>query len=132
MKPEKVAVNRYFKDVSRALLCGRAQKRAILTALRENLEEYATEHTDASEETLRAVFGTPDEIAAGALEGEDLQALKRKTNIRRAVLIALALALLIWAGFAALSLIDVHTEAHGYIEEGILRIVRLFIGGMPA
>ena len=41
-------------------------------------------------------------------------------------------ALLIWAVFAALSLIDVHTEAHGYIEEGILRIVRLFIGGMPA
>ena len=82
MKPEKADLKRYYNDVSRALVCDRAQKRAILTALRENLEEYASEHTDASGETLRAVFGTPEEIAAGALEGEDLRALKRKSNIR--------------------------------------------------
>ena len=57
-------------------------------------------------------------------------ALKKKILLKRAVLIAILLALVIWAVFAVVGLIDVHTESHGYYEEGLLSIF-FNAGGLP-
>ena len=126
MKHETDFLKAYYAEVSRRLLCGRKEKRAILNSLRADVEAYQSENGALTPETAAVVFGTPEEIAAGVLQGADPAALKRKLTIRRAVLIALALALLIWAAFAVAGLIDVHTEAHGTFEEEILAI---FAGG---
>ena len=122
MKNESNLVKNYCADVSKALICERKKKNEILSELKTSVEEYFSEHPTATPDELREVFGSPSEIAASALQGEDLNALKRKTLIRRDVIIAVILALLIWAAFAVASLIDVHEEAHGYMEEGIMAI----------
>ena len=120
----------YYARVSALLLCGGKAKRAILSELRGNVTDWLAENGDARPEDILAVFGTPEQIAEIALQGTDPAARKKKIVLRRAVLAALLLALLIWAAFAVAGLIDVHTEAHGYFEEGLLAIFSAE-GGLP-
>ena len=57
--------------------------------------------------------------------------LKKKLTFKRMLLVSLLIALLIWAAFAVISLIDVHNEAHGFTQEGILHIAALLREGLP-
>ncbi len=120
----------YYAKVSSLLLCSSKEKRVILNELRANVTEYLEENKDAGPEDILSMFGTPEQIAESAMHGADPAALKKKTLIKRAVLIAILLALFIWAVFAVVGLIDVHTESHGYYEEGLLSIL-LSVGGLP-
>ena len=122
---------KYLSDVSRSLICGRKKKTAVLSELKDGVEAFLSENGDANEETLISVFGTPEQIAQSVLQTEDTGKLKNRIALKKALLITLTAALLIWGVFAVISLIDVHNEAHGYLEEGILRICALSIGGVP-
>ena len=112
----------YCADVSALLPCGRREKNALLRELRQNVEDYLADAPDAPPETLLSVFGTPEQIAESMLQTVQPAALRKKLTLKKAVLLALLAAVLIYAAFVVVSLIDVHTEAHGYFTEGILRI----------
>ena len=129
MKNESKALKAYCSSVSKALFCERKKKKAILLELKENAAEFLSENPIAGVDELQKTFGTPGEIAESAMEGEDLLSLKRKTTVRRVIIVAVIVALLIWAGFAVASLIDVHNEAHGYTEEVIIMIFSFLKGG---
>ena len=101
-----------------------------MNELRGNVTDWLAENEDAQQEDILTVFGTPEQIAESALHGADPAALKKKIVLKRVVFAALLLALLIWAAFAVAGLIDVHTEAHGYFEEGLLAIGYVE-GGLP-
>lgn len=131
MTNEPLFVKQYYADVSKALVCGKKEKRAVLSALKNDVAAYLNENTGVTRDSLLAVFGTPEEIAAGAMQTANPLTLKKKLTFKRMLLVSLLIALLIWAAFAVISLIDVHNEAHGFTQEGILHIAALLREGLP-
>ena len=121
------AQKQYCKAVSAAVVCDSRQKRAFMKTLRADVGEYLTLQPDATGEQLAARFGTPQEIAAGFLTADPARAAKR-LRLRKIVLFAVLAALLLYLVFLIASLIDVHEEAHGVFEEGLLA-VQTWIGG---
>ena len=115
-------LKKYCTAVSAGLVCGRRRRKEIIGALRTDIRDYIGERESVSEAELADVFGTPEQIAAGFAADTDAAELKRRLGIKRAVVIALIVIVCVYAVFAAVSLIDVHTEAHGYFEEGLLLI----------
>ncbi|MCH5198808.1 MAG: hypothetical protein J1E34_07875 [Oscillospiraceae bacterium] len=120
MKTGNNIIKSYLTDVSSELLCDKKEKRAILNSLREDAEEYALGKETITRSELEDLFGSPESIAGNVILNNNAGFIKRKLTLKRAVLFALIAALVIWAAFIIISLIDVHTEAYGYIEEGLL------------
>ena len=120
----------YYAGVAALLPCGGREKKTLLRQLRASVEEYLANAPEAAPEELVSVFGTPEEIAQSALQTADAGALRKRLSLKRAVLLALLVIVLLYAAFVAVSLIDVHTESHGYFTEGVLRICRM-AGGLP-
>lgn len=122
MNPAKKIIKSYLKDVSSLLLCDKKEKRAILNELKSDAEEYASDREEVTRTELENILGSPENIAGSASVNADTAYLKKRLAIKRVILIALLAALVIWAIFTIISLIDVHTEAHGYFEEGLLAV----------
>lgn len=120
----------YYKEIENLLVCDRKHKSAFMSELKANIDEYVDTVGETDIDKIKAEFGTPEKIAESFLSNSDALTIKKKLNIRKSVIIALAIALLIYLAFVIISLIDVHTESHGYIEEGIMMINTLTGGGL--
>lgn len=118
----------YYKEIEKLLVCDRKQKIAFMSELRANVEDYIAAVGETDIDSIRAEFGTPEKIAESFLSNSDALTIKKKIDVKKCIVIAVVVALLIYLAFVIISLIDVHTEAHGYIEEGIMMINTL-IGG---
>lgn len=118
----------YYKEIEKLLVCDRKQKDEFMFALKADIDEYIATVGETDIESIRAEFGTPEKIAESFLSNSDALTIKKKLDIKKCIIIAVVVALLIYLAFVIISLIDVHTEAHGYIEEGIMMINTL-IGG---
>lgn len=118
----------YYKEIEKLLVCDRKQKIAFMAELRANVEDYIAAVGETDIDSIRAEFGTPEKIAESFLSNSDALTIKKKIDVKKCIVIAVVVALLIYLAFVIISLIDVHTEAHGYIEEGIMMINTL-IGG---
>ena len=121
------AQKQYDKAVSAALVCSGKEKRTFLKALHTDMEDYLAREPEATAEQLQARFGTPQEIAAG-FAVNDPKGLAKRLRIRRIILFAVLAALALYLVFLVASLIDVHEEAHGTLEEGLL-MLQTWIGG---
>lgn len=119
----------YYLNIDRLILCDRRQKKEFLCQLKENVEEYLADSPEATLEDIEKVFGTPESIGGSFLENADSEKIKKQLQLKRVLIIAALIALIIYALFAVLSLIDVHTEAHGYFEEVFLAVGRLIKDG---
>lgn len=118
----EIELKLYFKDVSDRLICDRRQKKYFIECLKTDVKNFLAETPDATLKELDTVFGTPDIIAQSFMGNIDSTEIKRKLDIKKIIIVAIVIALLIYLAFVVISLIDVHTEAHGYFEEGILMI----------
>lgn len=118
----------YYARISDAVLCDRKQKKAFLKELQSSVEEFRLSNPQASVSDIEAFFGSLEQIAASFTDNTDSVRLKKKLSVKRIVLLAVILALLVYVAFVVISLIDVHTEAHGYFEEGILTVVGILKG----
>lgn len=116
-------LNEYISSVSSRLVCPSKQKKDFLNQLSDAVELYISEKENATKEELEGVFGSPESIASEFISNTDSKELRRKISLKKFVVIAVTLALLIYFAFVVISLIDVHTEAHGYFEEGIVPAV---------
>ncbi len=115
----------YYSEIEKNLICERKQKAAFMAELKSNIDEYLSGDTAATLENIIEVFGAPEEIALSFMENTQAQVIRKKIDIKKYILISIAAALLIYLAFVVISLIDVHTESHGYIEEGIMMISTL-------
>lgn len=122
-------LKKYYSDISGALVCTRKQKSAFMKELKSNVDEYLACTPEATVEDIKTCFGTPDRIAESFLENTDSAKIKRRLDIKKYIIIAIIVALLIYLAFVVISLIDVHTEAHGYFREGLMTINSIFKGG---
>lgn len=118
----KTELRLYYKEIEKLLVCNRKQKDAFMAELRANIDEYIANVGEINIENIKAEFGTPEAIAESFLTNSNALAIKKKVDIKKCILIAIAVALLIYLAFVVISLIDVHTEAHGYIQESLMTI----------
>lgn len=114
-------IKAYLKETERSLTCPGKAKKRIMEELKKETAAFAVENPDAGKDELIKLFGTPEEIAACA-NTEAGQPVKG-VNIKKAILCALTVALILYAAFIVISLVDVHTEAHGYFESGVLTVL---------
>ncbi len=115
-------LNRYYREISCGLICSSGEKKKFLAELKGNVCDFLENNPDASFEDIRNTFGTPAEIAESFKQQTDITAIKKKMSVKKMLLCAVLAMVVVWLIFVVLSLIDVHTEARGYIEEGILLI----------
>ncbi|MBE6786130.1 MAG: hypothetical protein E7538_07870 [Ruminococcaceae bacterium] len=113
-------LNEYISSVSSLIICPSKQKKAFLAELSSDVEGFLAENKNATKEDVEKIFGTPESIATSFISNADSVKIKRKLSIKNIIILAVILALLIYLAFAVISLIDVHAEAHGYFEEGIV------------
>lgn len=120
----------YYKEIYSLIVCEGKQKKAFIKELQSAVCEYTELNPACTIEDIRAVFGTPEEIAVSFIENGSLTKVKRQINIKKVIIAAVITALLIWFAFAVISLIDVHLEAHGTLTEGMLVINTITEGSL--
>ena len=124
----KSELKTYYKEISSALICPAKQKKAFIDDFKANVDEYLANFPDADMDKIKAEFGTAQEIASSFIINSDTAKIKKKLDMRKLILIAVVIALAIYLVFVVISLIDVHTEAHGYMQEAIM-MINTFTGG---
>ena len=120
----------YYSQITRLAVCERKKKKAFLLELKENIEEFVSDSPEATLEEIEKLFGTPEVIAQSLVSNTDSAKIRKQVQIKKAVVVSLIIALIIYALFVVLSLIDVHTEAHGYFGEGFLVVSGIVKGGV--
>ena len=119
----------YYSQIECLTLCDRRQKKEFLYQLKGNVEEFISEMPDATMEDIEKAFGTPESIGGSFIENIDRGKIKKQLQLKKVLIIAVVIALIIYALFAVISLIDVHTEAHGYFQEGFIAVGSIIKGG---
>ena len=120
----------YYREISKYVICPGKLKKEFLNQLKDDIDCFISDNPEATIEDVKENFGTAKAIAESFMQGMDVSGLNKKLNIRRVILITCIVALIIYAAFVVISLVDVHNEAHGHIEEGIMMIKTLGRGGI--
>ncbi len=123
-------LNGYCKQVEALLLCDRKNKKAFLAELKNDIDEFLQQEPEADFTDVLTAFGAPEEIAESFLKNADITSIKKKLNVKKIVLFTLLIAMVVYIIFVVASFIDVHTESHGYYEEGILQTGLLLTEGV--
>ena len=118
----------YYSEIETLLVCDRKQKLTFMAELKANIDEYLAISPDSDIEKIKAEFGTPEVIAESFLSNSNAAVIKKKLDIKKCILIAIAIVLAVYVAFVIISLVDVHTEAHGHMKEGIM-MINTAIGG---
>lgn len=97
----------YLKEIRRQIAFTGFETQRYLRDLTDRIDEF-TEETGATEfSSVRAHFGTPEEIAQAFFEQTDPKAVKKRTSPVRILLIALLIMLLIAGAFYGAIKLDV-------------------------
>lgn len=115
----------YYKEISDGILCSGRQKNLFINDLKKEVDAFVDSTPDADMAEILSVFGSSEEIAAGFNSGLSQTEIKKRLSVRRVITVLLIAALAVWALFAVISLIDVHSEAHGYFTEELLYIYNM-------
>lgn len=126
---DKKQLQEYFREISNRVICPKKLKQEFINQLRNDIDCFISDNPGAKITDIKENFGTAEAIAESFTQGLDSSELKKKLSIRKMILVAVVIALVIYAAFVVISLIDVHNEAHGYIREGIMMMKNNIIGG---
>lgn len=124
----KEELNVYYKEISDIVLCSKKQKTVFLNELKREIGDYIENSPDTDMAEITAVFGSPSEIAEGFSGSLTQKEIKKRLSVKKIVILFLLAIFLVWIAFAVISLIDVHTESHGYFREEILYIYNVWGG----
>ena len=110
MRSRDAELRSYYRQTVRMLPCARKIRAGLKERLHTDITDYLSEHLDATAQTVREQFGSPESIAAAYVETmgaeELLQKLRLHDRIVRGVIAVLAIAALvacaigIWAEIA--------------------------------
>ena len=121
-------IRRYCRRIRSWLPCPGKLKNMILGDIRENVQAFAEENSDADMAALYAHFGAPQQIAASYVADLDMPRLLRDLRLRKriftAVMVlvsaALITALLMWGWGIRQSILETRNESNGYFVEEII------------
>lgn len=125
----KINLNRYYKEVEKALKCSSKAKKEILNNMRSDIEDYIAEHPAATESEIRLKFGEPQQYADEFLVSLDKKELGRKVWLSRIGLKFWIISALIMILLLALTIIGIiirneRTKPEYYSEEIVYNITQ--------
>ena len=127
MRKRNRAARRYLRNVKDWLPCSGKLKREIMARIKNVLDDYLAEHSDADFSELSHRFGLPKQIAATYVEDMDTEELLRNLRIRRRIVgIVTCTALIVvtlWAGMVTYAIIHNERLAHGYGVLGEIEVI---------
>ncbi len=112
------AIRKYKKRTKALLLCDSKMAKAYLQDLDNSITDYVEENGVTDIEEIIAHFGDPEVVARAFFETADIRRIKKRMNIKHAVLIGILIAVAIWASAMTYISIDAHRSNHGYIAYG--------------
>ncbi len=119
----------YYKEITDYLICSKKEKSSFIKELKTDIDEFILSFPEAAYEDIISTFGTPREIADSFISLAKTEDIRKRLDIRKLITGLLLAAFIIYLLFIIISLIDVHTESHGYFEEGFLFIQKIVTGG---
>lgn len=114
---DKKEINKYLRKVKSLIICDFATKRKFIGDLKNNILDYVETGSVKSIDDIHKQFGTPEDIAKAFFENADIVKIKKKMSITRIILIAVIIALALWAGGIVTAVIDNHDQMTGYTVE---------------
>lgn len=92
----KKEISKYLKNIKHLLPGSKDSKTEFLDGLHEQIEDFVAENEDATFHDILLTFGEPKEIADEYSAGIDAQEIKKSISIKKATIIALVVAIVIW------------------------------------
>lgn len=113
----------YLKQIKKALICKGKQRKQFMNSFENNMDEYLRDNPDADFAQLQKDMGTPHEIADAFLENESASNIKRRITVKKWIIVALTVVVLMIAATLVLALIDAHKSHWGSEKITITEIV---------
>lgn len=110
-------IKKYLKKVKLLIICDFATRRKFIGDLKNNILDYSETNDVQSIDDVYKQFGTPEDIAKAFFQDIDIKKVKMKMNFTRVILIAVIIALALWAGGIVTAVIDNHDQMTGYTVE---------------
>ena len=100
------------------MFVGRSMTKSFLSEFSASVDAYIAENDPSDFSAVIARFGEPEVIAKSFLSESNLEYVKRKLHVRKAVLVFGLLVILIWACAMTIVAIDaIHTTHEEYYVE---------------
>lgn len=101
-------VNKYISQVKKYLVCPKAEKKQITEDIQSAVYGFVEDRNPQNIAEVYNHFGTPEELAKAHLADVDPKKIKKAINIKRVVVAAVVLALVMFAITMIVALIDNH------------------------
>lgn len=115
----KKEISKYLKNIKHLLPGSKDSKTEFLDGLHEQIEDFVAENEDATFHDILLTFGEPKEIADEYSAGIDAQEIKKSTRIKKAIIIALVVAIVIWGVAMCFMAADAHFSYNGYYVDEV-------------
>lgn len=123
-------IEKYISDVSSKLLCSKEKKKELIEDIQGAVFDFAEESSTKNIADIYKHFGTPEELAKVHMSELDPEQIKKKVNIRRVVIVAVVVALIIFCIAMITIMFDAHGETHGYIIESNISCINSTLLGL--
>ncbi|MBR3974971.1 MAG: hypothetical protein IKJ88_03820 [Clostridia bacterium] len=107
-------IEKYISDVGTHLFCLKKNKKAVLADMREAICEFTENNEVNSIDDIYKRFGTPEEIAKAYIADTEPKNIKKAVNIRKLIVIAVVIALVMLAVSFAIAIFDSHKQNISY------------------
>lgn len=104
----------YAAKIKKQLICSSAMKAAFVSELKERASDFFDKTPDAAYDDLTAELGTPEKIAEGFENENDIAKLKKKAKKINGYRVILAVAVIVIAFLVALA-VDMYNTYGGKI-----------------
>ncbi len=116
-KQQQNELDLYYDEINKALICDAKVKKNFMLDLKENIKDFIEENPGASVDDVIARFGSPAIISETFFENLNPKHVKKEINGKRVLVIGVAIAITLLLLYLAISFIDVHLNATGYLVE---------------
>ena len=115
----KKEISKYLKEIRKLLPGDKDSKTEFIDGLTEQIEDFVAEKEDATFHDILLTFGEPKEIADEYSAGIDAQEIKKSISIKKAIIIALVVAIVIWGLTMCFMATDAHFSYNGYYVDEV-------------
>ena len=115
----KKEISKYLKEIRKRLPGDKESKTEFIDGLTEQIEDFVAENEDATSHDILLTFGEPTEIADEYSAGIDAQEIKKSISIKKAIIIALVVAIVIWGLTMCFMATDAHFSYNGYYVDEV-------------
>lgn len=115
----KKEISKYLKEIRKLLPGNKDSKTEFIDGLTEQIEDFVAENEDATFHDILLTFGEPKEIADEYSAGIDAQEIKKSISIKKAIIIALIVAIVIWDLTMCFMATDAHFSYNGYYVDEV-------------